>query len=93
MKVSLTDSHVHLNDDSIYTPEEEVMLPSTSVLINSFVLLRVSIGTGSSIAMNSIVHAAVGFHPAVLARLTGSPICSGNEQRERELFVGEIGLD
>jgi Tat protein secretion system quality control protein TatD with DNase activity len=39
MKVSLIDSHVHLNDDSIYQRLEEVITAAVNVGVDQFICI------------------------------------------------------
>lgn len=68
MKVSLIDSHVHLNDDSIYQRLEEVITAAVNVGVDQFICIgydRFHSERALSIANEfDSVYAAVGFHPA-----------------------------
>lgn len=99
MKVSLIDSHVHLNDDSIYPRLEEVITAAVNVGVDQFICIgydRFHSERALSIANEfDSVYAAVGFHPASAHEIGDLELNWLRERakRERVVAIGEIGLD
>ncbi|MBU1145294.1 MAG: TatD family hydrolase [Firmicutes bacterium] len=95
----LFDSHVHLNDDTLYNRIDEVLLEARQNDVTHFLCVGYDVSSSKRAIEISrryeFVYAAIGFHPSEAKKISDEDFkwLEENLKQPKVVAIGEIGLD